>query len=326
MHRAPNHGRGKRAVHRPFSPESWTFVIQHFDLFHSQEPAFQGIDGAAAEFQPSPMKPRSPSLSHSVRRVVSALSLTVFCRLAVLSLSAADGNWRSLPLITNGKLDPNWVHVGWGGFVVDDGALRTACVPQGLGLLVFKKERLGNCQVRVVFKAKDAKSNAGIYVRLADGILDQVGKPGAAFDRDATGKISKDSMSKVQASAERDEGPWYAVHHGYEVQIADGGDPFHRTGSIYSLAPSSAEPTQGGTWRTMVITLDGEQIRAELDGKSVSNLDLTRKDLPPRKQWHEPKREPKRPVAGYIGLQNHDPGDVVWFKEVSVRPLPVAGK
>ena len=31
-----------------------------------------------------------------------------------------------------------------------------------------------------------------------------------------------------------------------------------------------------------------------------------------------------RPVAGYLGLQNHDPGDVVWFKEVSVRSLPSA--
>jgi hypothetical protein len=27
---------------------------------------------------------------------------------------------------------------------------------------------------------------------------------------------------------------------------------------------------------------------------------------------------------GYIGLQNHDPGDVVWFRDISVRPLPVA--
>ena len=31
-----------------------------------------------------------------------------------------------------------------------------------------------------------------------------------------------------------------------------------------------------------------------------------------------------RPATGYIGLQNHDPGDVVWFKEISVRPLPGA--
>jgi hypothetical protein len=24
----------------------------------------------------------------------------------------------------------------------------------------------------------------------------------------------------------------------------------------------------------------------------------------------------------FSGLQNHDPGEVVWFKEVSVRPVP----
>ena len=59
----------------------------------------------------------------------------------------------------------------------------------------------------------------------------------------------------------------------------------------------------------------------ELDGKKVSSLDTASKDLPERKQWHEPKREPKRPEVGYIGLQTHDPGDVVWFREVSVKPL-----
>jgi hypothetical protein len=238
--------------------------------------------------------------------------------------STSELAWRPLPLITDGKVDANWIHVGWGGFVVDDGALRTDCDPKGLGLLVYKKESFGNCQIRVVFKSKDAKSNAGVYVRLADGILEQVGKPGAAFDRDAAGKISKESMEKMQASAERDEGPWFAVHQGYEVQIADGGDAFHRTGSIYSLAPSSAAAKKGGEWRTMIITLAGERILVDLDGERVSTLDLRSPDLPARKQWHEPKREPKRPEAGYIGLQNHDPGDVVWFKEVGVRPLPAA--
>src|SRR5687767_11068594 len=88
--------------------------------------------------------------------------------------STAQPAWRSLPLITDGKVDPNWVHVGWGGFVIDEGALRTECEAKGLGLLVYKKERLGHCQIRVVFKAKDGKSNSGVYVRLADGILEQV--------------------------------------------------------------------------------------------------------------------------------------------------------
>jgi hypothetical protein len=44
-------------------------------------------------------------------------------------------------------------------------------------------------------------------------------------------------------------------------------------------------------------------------------------DIPRERKWFESKREPKRPLVGYIGLQNHDPGDVVFFKEVSVRAL-----
>lgn len=276
------------------------------------------FDGYASWFQ-------SPDMKLFLPRVV--LVVAIFSRLS-LSAHCAGANpepaWRSLPIITNGKVDTNWVHVGWGRFIIDDGMLRTDPAREGLGLLVFKAERFGDCQLRVVFKTRDAKSNSGVYVRLADGILSQVGKTGAAFDRDAAGKISKESMAKMQESGERDEGAWYGVHHGYEVQIADGGDPYHCTGSIYSLAPSSAAPTKGGEWRTLVITLAGQRISAEIDGKPVASVDTESPDLPPRKIWHEPKREPKRPVAGYVGLQTHDPGDIVWFKEISVRPLPAA--
>jgi hypothetical protein len=218
------------------------------------------------------------------------------------------------------------MHVGRGGFVVDDGALRTECDPKGLGLLVYKKERFGNCQMRVVFKTKDAKSNSGVYVRIADGILEQARQPGAAFDRDPSGKPSDESMQKMKASAEREEGPWFAVHRGYEVQIAGGGDTWHRTGAIYSLAPASAVSKKEGEWKTMIITLEGDRIFVDLDGERATSFDPASLDVPSRKQWHEPKREPKRPQAGYIGLQNHDPGDVVWFKEVSVRPLTAARK
>jgi hypothetical protein len=71
----------------------------------------------------------------------------------------------------------------------------------------------------------------------------------------------------------------------------------------------------------MIITLEGERIIVDVDGKRLSTFDAAAVDLPPRKSWTEPIRENKRPTAGYIGLQSHDPGDVVWFREVSVRPL-----
>jgi len=242
--------------------------------------------------------------------------------LGVSVVQAADDGWKKLPLIKDGKVDPAWVHIGYGGWIVDDGALRTDPAPEGLGLLVYKKEKLGNCQIRVVFKPKEPTSNSGVYVRIDDGILKQLKNLGAKYKRDADGKPTDETMKEMQASGERDEGPWYGVHHGYEVQIAAGGDPAHGTASIYSLADSAAKGAGTPDWHTMIITLDGPKIDVELDGQHASSFDSTQKDVRARKIWHEPKREPKRPEKGYIGLQTHDPQDIVWFKEISVRPLP----
>ena len=71
----------------------------------------------------------------------------------------------------------------------------------------------------------------------------------------------------------------------------------------------------------MIITMVGTRVTVDVDGVRATSFDSAASNLPERKQWHEPKRENKRPEVGYIGLQTHDPGDVVWFKEVSVRPL-----
>lgn len=255
-------------------------------------------------------------------------SLLLACLLTATSgavsfaAETSGANWRNLPLIKDGEVHPDWIFLGYGEMTVDGGALRTDPDPRGLGLLVYAKEKFGNCQIRVVFKTKDERSNAGVYVRIAEGILDQKNKPGAPFERNAQGEPSAESLENVKAAADREEGPWFAVHRGYEVQITDTGDPWHRTGSIYSLAPSSsATEKTPGEWKSMVITLDERKIFVDLDGERITAFDPDSPDLPPRQKWHEPKREPERPIKGYIGLQTHDPGDVVWFKEVSVRPL-----
>jgi hypothetical protein len=233
-----------------------------------------------------------------MRHVIPSLALL----LLPLPLAAADKpapageGWR--PLFA-GTLDKDsWTHIGEGKFVLEDGILRTH---EGMGLLVYTKEKLGDCQIHVVFKSDDARDNAGVYVRI---------------DPDDKGK------QRLKSDAEKEQGPWWAVHHGYEVQICDASDPLHRTGAIYSLAKSAYVPKKKpGEWKTMVITLKGNLILVDIDGKRVTTFDPASKDNPPRKEWYEPKREPKRPRKGYIGLQNHDPGDVVYYKEVSVRPL-----
>lgn len=232
-------------------------------------------------------------------------------------------DWRPLPLITDGTVDPAWFLTGFGTMAVDaeHNALRTDCDERGLGLLVYGKEAFGDCQIRVVYRSKDPRSNAGVYIRIDDGILKTKDQPVPAAER-KDGKLTPAGLAAMQEASEKELGPWYAVHHGFEVQIADAADDMHRTGAVYSLARAEkAPPAPESGWRTMIITLKGEQVMVELDGKQVTTFDASAKDLPPRKQWHEPKREHRRPTKGYIGLQCHDPGDVVWFREVSVKAL-----
>jgi len=261
-----------------------------------------------------------------MRIVLYVGSLLVLLRSGWCCPACADESpgtaWRTLPLIKDGSVHPDWVQIGYGGFAVEDGSLRTDCDERGLGLLLYRKEKFGNCQMRVVFRPKDAKSNSGVFVRIDDGIVKKVDEKHAPARRDKDGKLTKDSLTTFMEASEKGLGPWYAVHHGYEVQICDDADAIHRTGAVYSLAKAAAAPEKKpGEWRTMVITLKANVVIVDIDGRRVTTFDPAGKDVPKDRKWFDPKREPSRPETGYIGLQNHDPGDVVYFKEVSVRSL-----
>lgn len=208
---------------------------------------------------------------------------TAFGLLAALVFCGACGN--SDPVgehLFNGTDLTGWRHVGPGEFVVEDGALKTV---GGMGLLVYDGRPIGDAVLRVVYKPESPDSNAGVFIRA----------PEAPHD------------------------PWFAVHKGYEVQIQDTGDEFHRTGSIYSLSPAEEFPRSEDGWNTMEVVMDGQTTRVEVNGKVVNEF-KGGQDVPERKKWYEPQRGP-RPDSGFIGLQNHDERSVVWFREVSVRPL-----
>ena len=238
----------------------------------------------------------------------------------------AEASWRELPLVDKGKIHTDWKHLWGGGFsVMDDGSLRTDCDDTGMGLLLYTKERFGDCQIRVVYRSEDARSNAGVFVRIDDGVMARANDPLPLRERDSQGRLTEETLQRIADSSEARREAWYPVHHGYEVQICGVGDEYHRTGAIYSLAPAAAAPERPPTeWKTMIITLRGDEIFVELDGKRLTHFDPKSPDVPERKHWSEPRREPKRPLSGYIGLQNHDPGDVVYFRQVSVRALPAS--
>ncbi|MDB6030068.1 MAG: hypothetical protein JWM16_406 [Verrucomicrobiales bacterium] len=270
------------------------------------------------------VKETKSNLSWSLMRYIY-LAVTVLIFGGGLNLSAADKEtnnpWHSIPLVKGGKVSSDWAQVGWGKFVADGKMIRSEPDERGIGLLVYTREKLGNCQIRTVFKGKTPRSNSGFYIRIDDGILDWTKKESPAVSRDDNGKMSEEMVTKLKGIADSEAGPWYAVHHGYEVQIMDAAGA-HGTGSIYSLADAAPLPEKSEDgWRTMVITLNGSKVMVDIDGKRVSSFDSEAKVTRAKRNWTEPKLDTKRPEVGYIGLQTHDPEDIVWFKEVSVRPL-----
>src|SRR5689334_12530002 len=200
-----------------------------------------------------------------------SLPFLITCFLS-LAIQAADEPWRKLPLVEDGKVAAAWQQAGWGKMVVEGDAIRTEPSDKGLGLAVYTQEKFGNCQIRVVYRPKNERCNAGVHIRMDDGILKWVGRDSIAVQRDAKGKLPPDQLAKMKEASDKEEGAWYAVHHGFEVQIMDGGgDPLHRTGAVYSLAPAAELPRASADgWRTMVITLQGNVVLIEVDGKPLT--------------------------------------------------------
>ncbi len=228
-----------------------------------------------------------------MRRLLLLAILTLFA----LPLLAQSDGWIQL---FNGKNLDGWKHVGPGSMTVEDGLMRTR---GGMGLLYWTLGPVGNCTIRVVYRMREENDNSGVFIRIP---------------------------------IEPRE-PWMPVHYGYEVQIdnhpeTSDEDEYHVTGTLYSLTKPLSKPGKPGPqWNTMEITLDGPHTVVMLNGQKVT--DYTEGDpVPPKKFWFEPERGP-RPNVGWIGLQNHgdydeqkgkytnEDKDVVFFKEVAIKPL-----
>ncbi|GAB3988336.1 hypothetical protein GCM10028807_10770 [Spirosoma daeguense] len=217
------------------------------------------------------------------------ISICLFTTLSVLGQTApkssTSANWRKL---FNGTDLTGWKHVGKGSMSVEKGQIRGH---GGMGLLYYTKEKFGNCTIRVVYRMEKTNSNSGVYIRIP-----------------------------VEPREE-----WMPVHYGYEVQIdnnpeASDEDDYHVTGVLYSLSKPLAKPGKPGPqWNTMDITLDGPRTIVLVNGVKVT--DYKEGDAVPKRKFDFEPYRGTRPNSGYIGLQNHGEHDIVFFKEVSVKPL-----
>ncbi len=207
--------------------------------------------------------------------------------LFALPLLAQGDDWIQL---FNGKNLDGWKHVGPGSMTVENGLIQTHA---GMGLLYWTAGPVGNCIIRVVYKMRDENDNSGVFIRIP---------------------------------IEPRE-PWMPVHYGYEVQIdnhpergEDKEDEYHVTGTLYSLTKPLAKPGKPGPeWNTMEITIDGPHTVVMVNAVKVT--DYTEGDPVPEKKFSFEPWRGRRPMIGWMGLQNHSDNDVVFFKEVAIKPL-----
>jgi len=208
--------------------------------------------------------------------------LTLASILFCLGLSAGDAQAQEWRRLWNGKDLDGWKHIGYGRFLIEDGVLKTEGVPGTLGLLYYK-EKVADCILRYVYKeSPPGRSNSGVYVRIP--------------------KEPADEQEVVRIA--------------HEIQV--GG---RNTGEIFGVAQVLTPPpikTGPDDWNTVEITLEGPRTMVMVNGVKVT--DFTQGVSPTRPNMRE-YYNAKRPDEGWFGLQNHNQ-DVVWFKEVSMKPLP----
>jgi hypothetical protein len=205
--------------------------------------------------------------------------------------NACKGDPNKWQQVFDGKDLTAWKHVGPGHMTVEaDGLIHTH---GGMGLLYWTGGPIANCVVRVVFRMRDENDNSGVFVRIP--------------------------------LEPREE--WMPVNYGYEVQIdnhPERGDPSeddtHSTGMLYSLTkPLATAWKPGPEWNTMEITLDGPHTIVVLNGVKVT--DYKEGDPVPEKKFSFEPQRGLRPNLGWFGLQNHSDNDIVFFKEVAIKPL-----
>jgi len=104
--------------------------------------------------------------------------------------------------------------------------------------------------------------------------------------------------------------------HGYEVQVNNSQGDWKRTGSLYDVLNVMETYVGDNEWYTEYIKVEGKRIIVKINDIVV--VDYTEPENPKR----EGERVHRILKGGTFALQGHDPGSVVYYKDIMVKPLP----
>jgi hypothetical protein len=97
---------------------------------------------------------------------------------------------------------------------------------------------------------------------------------------------------------------------GYEAQVENTSPDPQKTGSLYNFSKVTDQLVPDETWWTQHIIAIGNRIVIKVNDKIVT-------DFVDEKNTY---------TAGHLALQQHDPGSVVEYRNVMVKPLPADEK
>lgn len=180
----------------------------------------------------------------------------------------------------------------------------------------------------LVCRMKDFEADDGSITKRGMGYIWTKADYGD-FELSLSYKLSEGANSGVFYRSEKAD----PVHRGFEVQLMDDAgyqkahgplDARKRNGSFYEGKAPEADPAKPvGEWNTFTLKCEGTRMICAINGVQVFDVDVN--------DWPEAGKNPDgspnkfkiaikdKPRTGRIGLQNH--GQVVWFKDIRVKPL-----
>lgn len=126
-------------------------------------------------------------------------------------------------------------------------------------------------------------------------------------------KTEPQANSGVYFHTEYQEDGWPAK--GYEVQVNNSQSDWRRTGSLYAVKDVRETPVGDKEWFEYHIIVKGKDVELKVNGETIN------KYTEPENPEHLKDTPGRKIASGTIALQAHDPGSVIRYRNIRIKPL-----
>ena len=133
------------------------------------------------------------------------------------------------------------------------------------------------------------------------------------FDFKAQVMTMPGANSGIYFHTQFQQGGWPSK--GYEVQVNNSHTDWKRTGSLYNIVDVKEKLVPDSVWFTERIHVEGKHVQIWINDKQT--VDYTE----PENVQRPDDMKGRVLSGGTFALQGHDPNSIVYFKDLTVKPL-----